>query len=98
MLDGHLQFFFLGQIRPVGSENINEAVPQLRNVTVKWSMSNLGLTLKMELIDRWLDELMTGSIPLETGWQGDISGKLCTNRHSSQHAPSCQPASGWWGK
>lgn len=85
-------------MQPVGSENINEAVLQLRNIAVKWSMSHTGLTLEKELIDRWSAGLMTDSIPQETGWQKDISGKLCTNRHSSQRAPSCQPASGWWGK
>lgn len=98
MCVGLLCFFAVVQTQPVGSENINEAGPQLRNVPVKWSMSHTGLTLEKELIDRWSDGLMTDSIPPETGWQKDISGKLCTNRHSSQRAPSCQLASGWWGK
>lgn len=82
-------FFFspLRQIQPVDSENINEAVPQLHSIAVKWSMSHTGLTLEKELIDRCSDGLMTDSIPPGTGWQKDISGKLCTNRHSSHRAP-----------
>lgn len=95
---GHLQFFFLRQMQRVGSENINEAAPQLRHAAVKWSVSHTGLTLEKELIDRWSDGLMTDCIPPETGWQKDISSKLCTNRHSSRRAPSCQPASDCWGK
>lgn len=57
-----------------------------------------GLTLEKKLIDRRLDGLMTGSIPVESGRQRGICGKLCTNCYSSQHPPSCQPASDWWGK
>lgn len=80
-------FFPLRKIQPVDSENINEAVPQLHSIAVKWSMSHTGLTLEKELIDRCSDGLMTDSIPPGTGWQKDISGKLCTNRHSSHRAP-----------
>lgn len=87
-----------GEYYLLALKNINEAVPQLSSLAIKWGMSHTGLTLKKKMIDRWSDGLMTDSIPPETGWQKDISGKLCTNRHSSQHPPICQPASGWWGK
>lgn len=88
-------FSSLGEYYLLALKNISEALPQFCNVTIKWGMSHTGLTLKQKLIDRWSDGLMTDSIAPETGWQKDISGKLCANRHSSQHPPICQPASGW---
>lgn len=53
---------------------------------------------KKQLIDRWWDVLMTHVIPLGTGWQKDISGKLSLDGCSLQHRPPRQPASGWWCK
>lgn len=96
--DASWTIVFLRWAQPVGFRKYHRSKCHSSITLLLNGACHKGLTPEKKLIDRRSDGLMTGSIPLESGRQRGICGKLCTNCYSSQHPPPCQPASDWWGK
>lgn len=83
---GRLLAVFFRWIHPAGSQKISTR-HRRRSVMllVNGACHKQTWPWKKQLIDRWWDGLMTHVIPLETGWQKDISGKLSSDGRSLQH-------------